>query len=124
MGSFIQIVNEGMKRKDISLRAVARELALDPSFFSKVLAGKRTPPSDEKTLNKLAKLLEVDATRLIISTGLIPSELQPLFENQEFIDSVRGRRPMRPMAPPQRNRPVTAPVPVPQRSHHLSEDLL
>lgn len=123
MGSFIQIVNEGMKRKDISLRAVARELSLDPSFFSKVLAGKRTPPSDEKILNKLARLLEVDATRLIISTGLIPSELQPLFENQEFIDSVREQKPMRPI-PPQRIRPVSAPVPVPQRSHHLSEDLL
>ncbi len=90
MDTFSSLIAAGMKQRNISLRGVAREIDLDPSFFSKVLAGKRTPPSDEKTLTRLAQLLGLDPLKLIISTGLIPSQIRPLLESEEFLNSVRG----------------------------------
>src|SRR3989344_797625 len=91
MKSFVHLVNERMSGQSLSLRKVAKGAGLYPSFFSKVLAGKRSPPSDEKVLVKLAKCLGIDPMALVISTGLIPSELQPLMEKPEFLRSLYGR---------------------------------
>ncbi len=122
MQSFAQLITVGMKEKSISLRAVAREINLDPSFFSKVLAGKRTPPSDEKTLTKLAGLLEIDPLRLIISTGMIPSQLKPILESEDFLQSVRAQksfdRPRKFLKPP------VYPAISKRQRPELSEDLL
>ena len=86
--SFIQLVTEKINVQELSLRKLAAQVGLDPSFFSKVLAGKRSPPSDEKVLRKLAKILEIDPLLLIVSTGRIPSELQALMENQDFLNKL------------------------------------
>ncbi len=128
MTSFPELVESGMRQKNISLRAVAREIRLDPSFFSKVLAGKRTPPSDEKTLNRLADLLGIDPLKLIISTGLIPSQIRPMLESDEFLRSVRGRKPFAPILAPV-HAPRTASAYsgadfVQRKRPELSEDLL
>ena len=90
MKSFVGLVVRKMDQKKISLRKVAREIGVDPSFFSKVLAGKRSPPSDEKVLRKLAKLLELDPLFLIISTGMIPADLQEIMERPQFLKSLRN----------------------------------
>ena len=89
-GSFVRIVSEAMEQKKISLRRIAKDAGLDPSFFSKVLAGKRSAPSDQKVLRRLAQLLEIDPVLLIVSTGTIPLELQGLLENLDFLRSLQG----------------------------------
>lgn len=88
MNSFVNLISSKISERRSSLRKVARGVGLDPSFLSKVLAGKRSPPSDEKILKRLAKFLEIDPTLLIISTGKIPSELQPLMEDPLFLKSL------------------------------------
>ncbi|MBI3013153.1 MAG: helix-turn-helix transcriptional regulator [Elusimicrobia bacterium] len=67
---FVRLVEEGMKKTGLSLRTVAREAGLDPSFLSKVLSLKRSPPSEEKCLKKLAEILEINPVLLSISTGM------------------------------------------------------
>lgn len=87
MTGFIKIVQEHMQKKNLSLRQVARFVGIDPSFLSKVLLGKRNPPSNEEILKKFAELFEVEPIYLIFSAGLIPSNLQSKFENPKFIQS-------------------------------------
>ena len=136
MKSFVHLVNERMSGQSLSLRKVAKGAGLDPSFFSKVLAGKRSPPSDEKVLVKLAKCLGIDPMALVISTGLIPSELQPLMEKPEFLRSLYGRAGFRPQRVPPPKAAGRAKPSAPRfkqrrnwprgisKSPHLSEDLL
>src|SRR5262249_32146757 len=80
---FIQLVVQRMRARSLSLRKLARQAGLDPSFFSKVLTGKRSPPSDEKTLEKMARCLGLDPEMLVLSTGVIPSRLRPILEKPE-----------------------------------------
>ena len=133
MGSFVSLVTEGMRRKKISLRKIAKGAGLDPSFFSKVLMGKRTPPTDEKVLRKLSQALDLDPLLLIISTGMIPADLQGLFESPDFLKSVRRgtgqefSRPVQEEARPsvsQVRKKDREPLRVVPKSVELSEDLL
>lgn len=94
MRSFVKLVNDKIKEQRLSIRKIAKEIGLDPSFFSKVLSGKRSPPTDDKILKKLAELLNIDPLLLIISTGTIPSELQSIMERPEFIQQIRKKQPL------------------------------
>jgi transcriptional regulator with XRE-family HTH domain len=87
---FAEKVAEAMREHGLGLRAVCRELKLDPSFFSKVLAGKRSPPSEEAVLRRLADILGLDPQELIVSTGRIPSEWQPLFKDPSVLQVIRN----------------------------------
>ena len=125
MKSFANLVSKRMNEEALSLRRVAAEIGLDPSFFSKVLAGKRSPPSDEKVLTKLARCLKMDPILLIVSTGAIPSLLQTAMENPEFLERIRKHSFPRVSAA----RPDSKAMPrfvrrPPVRSNDLSEDLL
>ena len=70
------------------LREFCRETGVDPSFFSKVLSGKRSPPSEEAVLRRIAKALELDAPNLIVASGRIPSEWRSLWEDPEIFGAV------------------------------------
>ena len=126
--SFVHLVTEGISRQGLSLRKLAAQIDLDPSFFSKVLAGKRSPPSDEKILRKLAKILDIDPLLLIVATGRIPSELQELMENPDFLNKIYkngtnfSERPKEPKKTSEFDHKVA--LPVLPRSTVLSEDLL
>jgi transcriptional regulator with XRE-family HTH domain len=94
MGSrdpFVERVEAGMRRRDLTLRGLCRLAGLDPSFFSKVLAGKRRPPSDESPLRRIAAALEIDAAELIVSAGRIPSEWRALWDDPELFREVHAR---------------------------------
>lgn len=91
MKSFVDLVNTKIKNQRLSIRKVAKEIGIDASFFSKVLSSKRSPPTEEKVLRKLAKLLDVDPLLLIISTGTIPMELQPMMESPEFLKTIHEK---------------------------------
>ena len=77
-----------MKEKNMGVRQLARECGIDASFISKVIQGKRNPPSDEKIIKKIAQVLSVDPIMLTIFTGHIPSSLQLILENESFVNGL------------------------------------
>ncbi len=90
-GAFVRRVAEGMRRRKLGLRELCRAARLDPSFFSKVLSGKRSPPSEEGVLRKLAGILELDAAELIVAAGRIPREWAALRDDASLFRSVNSR---------------------------------
>ena len=73
-----------MTERGLGLRALCRAVGLDPSFFSKVLSGKRSPPGEDAVLRSLAAVLGVDPVRLILSTGRLPAELESLWREPDL----------------------------------------
>ncbi len=115
---FVHLIKNGMKETDLSLREVARLVEVDPSFLSKILAGKRSPPGDENILKKLADVLNIDPLRLIVSTGTIPSAWQSFFDDEEFL---RDLIPYLKTGAPWPQRKIAVPI---YKTKELSEDLL
>ena len=102
-----------MARRGLGLRELCRRADLDPSFFSKVLTGKRNPPSEEKTLRRVAGALELDPIEVIVSAGLIPTDWGALWSDSELVRAVHAvatgrpaRRAETSLPPP---RPASAP---------------
>ncbi|MBI4054545.1 MAG: helix-turn-helix transcriptional regulator [Elusimicrobia bacterium] len=87
--TFRQRVREGMRAKGIGLRDFCRQVNLDPSFFSKVLSGKRSPPSEEQVLRRMSEVLELDPLELILSAGRIPAELSSQVARPGFSSQLR-----------------------------------
>jgi transcriptional regulator with XRE-family HTH domain len=127
---FARVVAEAMRRGGLGLREVSRRARVDPSLLSKVLAGKRNPPSDEETLRRLAEALGTDPIELIVSAGLIPSAWSALWGDVELVRAVHRlaggaaaarAAPARPVEPaaerPRAARPAARPS-------GLSEELL
>ncbi len=74
--TFIKAIREALEKKGWSMRRAAREAGLDSSFLSKVLSGKRNPPSDERVIIRLAQKLDIDPDSLVIYAGRIPARYQ------------------------------------------------
>ncbi len=79
-----------MKARHLGVREVARRARLDPSFFSKVLAGKRSPPSDDRMLERLALCLEMSPTALYVYAGRIPPACQAVFESPHTLAALEA----------------------------------
>ncbi len=88
---FASLVARGLRDRGLTLRAFCRSAGLDPSFFSKVLSGKRSPPSEESVLRRIAELLDLGPAELIVSAGRIPSEWRALWEDPELLRDVHAR---------------------------------
>ena len=112
--AFSRLVSGAMARRGLSLRELCRRAELDPSFFSKVLAGKRNPPSEENALRRVAGALELDPVEVIVSAGLIPTDWGALWSDPDLVRAVhavatRGRparRAAEAVLPPARPAPV------------------
>jgi transcriptional regulator with XRE-family HTH domain len=87
--TFAKFIKKTIEDKHLSARRVARAAGIDPSFFSKILSGKRSPPSDEKIIKKLAKALGAEPVYMTFLAGRIPDEYRELFLNENFIISLR-----------------------------------
>jgi transcriptional regulator with XRE-family HTH domain len=87
---FSRLISEAMALRGLGLRQLCRQAKLDPSFMSKVLSGKRNPPSDEETLRRIADILEADAVELLVAAGRIPSEWRSLTTNSELLRRVHA----------------------------------
>lgn len=85
---FSRLVTDAMARRGLGLRELCRQAKLDPSFLSKVLTGKRNPPSEDEILRRLAAVLETDAVKLFVAAGRIPSEWRGLTTNSELLRRV------------------------------------
>lgn len=71
---FSRLVVAAMTRRGLGLRELCRRARLDPSFLSKVLAGKRNPPNAEDVLRRLAAALEIDPVELVVAAGRLPEK--------------------------------------------------
>ncbi len=85
---FAGLVRERMRERGIGLRELCRAVRLDPSFFSKVLAGKRSPPSEEAVLRRIAEALAMDASALVVSAGRIPMEWSGVWKDPGLFESM------------------------------------
>ena len=92
--AFIKAVKEALKKKGWSMRRTAREAGLDSSFLSKVLNGKRNPPSDEKVIVRLAQKLDLNSDSLVIYAGRIPAKYQKALEKSGAIRLLSAARAM------------------------------
>ncbi|MEK9146261.1 MAG: helix-turn-helix transcriptional regulator, partial [Elusimicrobiota bacterium] len=81
-GPFEETVREAMEARGMGLRELCRRAGLDPSFFSKVLAGKRSPPPDDR-VRRIAEALGLDEVRLIVAAGRIPREWSRLCRDED-----------------------------------------
>jgi len=86
--AFSRLITDAMARRGLGLRELCRQAKLDPSFLSKVLAGKRNPPSEEETLRRIAGVLETDAVELFVAAGRIPEEWKALANNPDLVRRV------------------------------------
>lgn len=83
-------VVEAMRARGLTLRRLCRDVGLDASFFSKVLAGKRSPPTEEEVLRRIARCLELDAAELVVAAGRIPQEWQGLWRDPALFRDVHA----------------------------------
>ena len=84
-------VERAMEGLGLTLRGFCREAGLDPSFVSKVLSGKRSPPAEEHVLRRIASVLKLDAAELIVSAGRIPAEWKALWADPQVFRDVHSR---------------------------------
>lgn len=138
--AFSRLVAAAMARRGMGLRELSRRAELDPSFLSKVLAGKRNPPSEEEPLRRVAAALDLDPVEVIVAAGLIPTDWRALRSDAELLRAVHAvatgaravRRPEPAPAPLARVNPASrprrdaapAPAAFPLPSRGLSEELL
>ena len=90
---FGKVIKDGLKRNHVSLRSLSRQVGLDPSFLSKVLAGKRNPPAEERSLVRIARYLNCDADKLVLSAGRIPKKYQTARNRQKLLELFRQLNP-------------------------------
>lgn len=98
--SFSGLVNEGLERQGLTLRELCRQVDLDPSFFSKVLSGKRSPPSSEDVLRRVAAAVGVDPAVLVVAAGRIPEEWEAIRRDERVFRSVHHLATSRPRPEP------------------------
>ena len=116
---FSRLVSEAMARRGLGLRELCRQARLDPSFLSKVLAGKRNPPAEDEVLRRLAAALDADPVELMVAAGRIPAEWKALTTNPDLLRRVNA---MANSSLPRR--PPSLPVHSFSVPKHFAEELL
>ncbi|MCR4294479.1 MAG: helix-turn-helix domain-containing protein [Elusimicrobia bacterium] len=127
--AFSRLVTDAMQRRGLGLRELCRRAKLDPSFLSKVLAGKRNPPAEEDALRRIAAVLETDAVELFVAAGRIPEEWRSLKSNPELLRRVdammHSGQPRKPTPLPLRVVPAPrSSTPLPFSPKPFNEELL
>lgn len=122
MTPFSARVSDGLKRRGLTLRQLCRSVALDPSFFSKVLSGKRSPPMEEAMLRRIAGELQLDAAELIVAAGRIPAEWREVCNDPGLFQRVHRLASGGAALP--REEPRRLPVRLAAKPQNLSEELL
>jgi transcriptional regulator with XRE-family HTH domain len=80
---FIDLLQQLMQKRGISLNQVAEQARMSPAFLSRILNRKRGLPSDQAIL-RLAQVLDLrPPERLLIEAGRIPEELKPALSNPQ-----------------------------------------
>lgn len=119
--SFSRLVADAMARRGLGLRELCRRAGLDPSFVSKVLAGKRNPPSEEEPLRRVAEALGLDPVEVIVSAGRIPTDWGALWSDSELVRAMHAVATRSRTAPVRAERAAPAPRPGPAPRAALEE---
>ena len=124
---FAGVVARAMRERGVTLRALCREVGLDASFFSKVLAGKRSPPVEEDVLRRIAAALGLEPAELVVAAGRIPAEWRGLWGDSALFAAMHSLAAGAPPAAKARPAPAKrepAPVPVFKPKVHFGDELL
>lgn len=91
-GDYLRLVREKKAGASaaFSLRQIAREVDIEPSYLSKIERGIEPPPGEE-TIKDLAKVLGEDSDVLLALAGKISSDLQAIIRKRPalFADLLR-----------------------------------
>lgn len=117
-------IRRRLRERGLGLREFCRAADLDPSFFSKVLSGKRNPPSEESVLRRIAEALELDAPNLIVSAGRVPAEWRRLWEDPSLFSAVHRLACAKTGAWKATGKPAAAPGPPRPAAKDLGAELL
>ena len=90
-GQFIRDNRESLK---ITLRQLARDVDVSPTYLSQIEQGNFSAPSEEK-IRLLAERLKLDLDKLMAMADKIPSDLKPIFTEQpkpvaDFLRTAQG----------------------------------
>jgi transcriptional regulator with XRE-family HTH domain len=75
---FGAVIREAREARDISLRDLAKRIAVSPTFLSKVETEDWKPKEDK--LRKIASILEMDGDDLVARAGRVPSDLTDIIK--------------------------------------------
>lgn len=94
---FGQFIRDSREKLNITLRQLARDVEVSPTYLSQIEQGNFAPPSEEK-IKLLAKHLKLDGDQLMAMADKIPSDLKPIFtENPQpvadFLRTAKGLTP-------------------------------
>ncbi len=103
---FGKVLKDLRIKKGLTLREVCKLVDYDASNWSKIERGKISPPADEKTLRKWAKVLRVSGDKkgiqgfvdeAMVAQGIIPTDILSQKEIVEhlpaFFRTLRSRKP-------------------------------
>lgn len=121
---FSRLVGDVLAARGLGLREFCRQADLDPSFFSKILAGKRNPPSDEGVLRRLAEVLGLSPVEIIVAAGRIPTDWNALWSDPDLLSRVHALAVRAEKPRPARTAYAAASAPVSPPSGGLAEELL
>jgi HTH-type transcriptional regulator, competence development regulator len=99
LSRFGDAVRNARTGKQISLRRVARLVAISPTYLSKIERGEQPAPADEKIV-KLAEQLGCEPDELFLLAGRLPVDVQNaiLAHPREMSALVRGAADLPPVA--------------------------
>ena len=85
-GKYLRSKREQLRRTDraFSLRQVARQIGVEPSYLSKIERGSESPPS-EATIVKLARVLDEDPDVLLALAGKVSGDLQDVIRKRPML---------------------------------------
>lgn len=91
---FGQFIRDSREELKITLRQLARDVEVSPTYLSQIEQGNFAPPSEEK-IKLLAKHLKLDEDKLMAMADKIPSDLKPIFTEQpkpvaDFLRTAQG----------------------------------
>lgn len=133
---FARLVKQKMDETRLGVRDLARISGVDPSFLSKILSGKRSPPAEDKKIAAIARALKIDADRLMLAAGRAPAWIAQRLSEPGVLETFKRVGAHQAYQPPRAASPVRQPAarpyptPPPQRrvraraSSELPSDLL
>lgn len=94
---FGQFIRDSRESHKITLRQLARDMGVSPTYLSQIEQGNFSPPAEDK-IRLLAKHLKLDPDTLFAMADKIPGDLKPIFTEQpkpvaDFLRTAKGLSP-------------------------------
>lgn len=87
---FINLVKEGIKKRQVSLNRVAERAGMSPAFLSRILNRERGLPAD-KAILRLASELDIQPPELLlIKAGRVPNSLSSALSRPQIPELLRA----------------------------------